>query len=357
VSARIGVIGVPGCWIRTLSLPLSPRAGLESAVSAAPVRYATECAEASVKALAMLAVAGVTASGSPDARARAIDHDQPTANKTRSRTENALNTRSARPALRLKPRGRVSGNASSQFPGVALRGGRVELERLSSILPLKSGLMQPITDFFHRFSNLPELVQWAGLIGLTIIVFSETGLLVGFFLPGDSLLVTAGLLSATGYLNVYELAPILTLAAISGNSLGYFIGHTTGPRIFTRENSLFFNKKHAIRAGEFYAKHGRKTIVLAQFMPIIRTFSPVIAGVGGMKFRTFLTFNVLGAILWVWSMLGIGYFLGNYIPGVDQHIEIVVIIVVFISLLPGLISGYRSRRARLAAERTQVERS
>ncbi|MEO8909599.1 MAG: VTT domain-containing protein [Gemmatimonadaceae bacterium] len=210
--------------------------------------------------------------------------------------------------------------------------------------------MQPITDFFHRFSNLPELVQWAGLIGLTIIVFSETGLLVGFFLPGDSLLVTAGLLAGTGYLNVYELAPILTLAAISGNSVGYFIGHATGPRIFTRENSLFFHKKHAIRAAEFYAKHGRKTIVLAQFMPIIRTFSPVIAGVGEMKFQTFLTFNVLGALLWVWSMLGIGYFLGNYIPGIDKHIEIVVIIVVFISLLPGLISAYRSRRANQAEQ-------
>jgi membrane-associated protein len=216
--------------------------------------------------------------------------------------------------------------------------------------------MQPITDFFHRFSNLPELVQWAGLIGLTIIVFSETGLLVGFFLPGDSLLVTAGLLAATGYLNVYELAPILTLAAISGNSLGYFIGRTTGPRIFTRENSIFFNKKHAIRAAQFYEKHGRKTIVLAQFMPIIRTFSPVISGVAGMKFKTFLTYNVLGAVLWVWSMLGIGYFLGNYIPGVDQHIEIVVVIVVFISLLPGLISGYRSRRAKTSANGRTVER-
>ena len=215
--------------------------------------------------------------------------------------------------------------------------------------------MQPITDFFHRFSNLPELVQWAGLIGLTIIVFSETGLLVGFFLPGDSLLVTAGLLAATRYLNVYELAPILTLAAISGNSLGYFIGRTTGPRIFTREDSLFFNKKHAIRAAEFFEKHGRKTIVLAQFMPIIRTFSPVISGVAGMKFQTFLTYNVLGAVLWVWSMLGIGYFLGNYIPGVDQHIEIVVIIVVFISLLPGLISGYRSRRAKASANGRTVE--
>jgi membrane-associated protein len=215
--------------------------------------------------------------------------------------------------------------------------------------------MQPITDFFHRFSNLPELVQWAGLIGLTIIVFSETGLLVGFFLPGDSLLVTAGLLAATGYLNVYELAPILALAALSGNSLGYFIGRATGPRIFTRENSLFFNKKHAIRAAQFYEKHGRKTIVLAQFMPIIRTFSPVISGVAGMKFKTFLTYNVLGALLWVWSMLGIGYFLGNYIPGVDKHIEIVVVIVVFISLLPGLISGYRSRRAKASPNGPSVE--
>jgi membrane-associated protein len=206
--------------------------------------------------------------------------------------------------------------------------------------------MQVLTDLFHRLSDLPELVRWAGLIGLTAIIFSETGLLVGVFLPGDSLLVTAGLLSARGYLNVYTLVPALMAAAICGNSLGYFIGHATGPRIFNRENSLFFNKKHAIRAHEFYARHGRKTIVLAQFMPVIRTFSPVIAGVGGMEFRTFITFNVIGAIVWVGSMVSIGYFLGSYIPGIDQHIEIVVAIVVFISILPGLIGSYRSRRAR-----------
>src|SRR6202011_272322 len=137
--------------------------------------------------------------------------------------------------------------------------------------------MQAIIDFYHRFSNLPDLVQWAGLLGLTIIVFSETGLLIGVFLPGDSLLVTAGLLAAQGYLNVYQLALVLTLAAIVGNSLGYSIGRATGPKIFNRENSLFFNKKHAIRAHEFYQKYGRKTIVLAQFMPIIRTFAPVVA--------------------------------------------------------------------------------
>ena len=132
----------------------------------------------------------------------------------------------------------------------------------------------------------------------------------------------------------------------SGNSVGYSIGRATGPRIFNRENSLFFNKKHAIRAHEFYERYGRKTIVLAQFMPVIRTFAPVVAGVGGMKFRTFITFNVMGAVLWIWSMTAIGFFLGSYIPGIDQHIEIVVIIVVFISLLPGIISWYRGKRAR-----------
>jgi len=215
--------------------------------------------------------------------------------------------------------------------------------------------MQVFTDLFHRLSNLPELVQWAGLIGLTAIIFSETGLLVGVFLPGDSLLVTAGLLAARGYLSIYTLVPCLMLAAIVGNSLGYFIGRASGPRIFNRENSFFFNKKHAIRAHEFYEKYGRLTIVLAQFMPIIRTFSPVIAGVGGMDYRTFITFNVIGAIVWVGSMLSIGFFLGSYIPGIDQHIEIVVIIVVFISLLPGIISTLRGRRAKRYAEAGESE--
>lgn len=215
--------------------------------------------------------------------------------------------------------------------------------------------MQVLTDLFDRLTNLPELVQWAGLFGIAAIIFSETGLLVGVFLPGDSLLVTAGLLSARGYLNVYTLVPLLTAAAICGNSLGYFIGKTTGPRIFNRENSIFFNKKHAIRAAEFFQKHGRKTIVLAQFMPIIRTFSPVIAGVGGLEFRTFITFNVIGAITWIWSMVGIGYFLGSYIPGIDQHIEIVVIIVVFISILPGIIGSYRGRRAKRNAAAVAAE--
>jgi membrane-associated protein len=223
--------------------------------------------------------------------------------------------------------------------------------------------MQTLTDFFHRLSDLPTLVQWAGLFGIAAIIFSETGLLVGVFLPGDSLLVTAALFAAKGYLNVYLLAfperrprfrPVgraertftAIAVAICGNSLGYFIGRTSGPRIFSRENSLFFNKKHAMRAHDFYEKHGKKTIVLAQFMPVIRTFAPVIAGVAGMRFHTFIAYNVFGALFWIWSMLGIGYFLGNYIPGIDQHIEIVVVVVVFISILPGIISAIRARRAK-----------
>lgn len=203
--------------------------------------------------------------------------------------------------------------------------------------------MGAISELFHRLSNLPDLIQWAGFVGMTIIIFSETGLLVGFFLPGDSLLVTAGLLGAKGYFNVYTLAPLLTLAAIGGNSTGYLIGRGTGPRIFRRENSLLFNKKHAMRAHDFYERYGRKTIILAQFMPIIRTFSPVVAGVGGMRFRAFFGYSALGAVAWIWSMMFTGFFLGRYIPGIDKHIEIVVIIVILVSIMPGIVSGARAR--------------
>jgi membrane-associated protein len=184
---------------------------------------------------------------------------------------------------------------------------------------------------------------------MTGIIFTETGLFVGFFLPGDSLLVTAGLVSARGLLNVYRLGAILHIAAICGNSSGYFIGRHTGPRLFTRDESLLFKKKHLLSAEQFYKKHGRKTVVLAQFVPIIRTFAPVVAGAARMPYRVFLTISVLGTFLWVWSMLFTGYFLGRYIPGVDQHIEIVVLLVVFISILPGIISWWRERGNTAAA--------
>ena len=209
--------------------------------------------------------------------------------------------------------------------------------------------MDQLREFFANLSDLPALIKWAGYFGLTAIVFAETGLLVGFFLPGDSLLVTAGLASARGLLNVYWLGLMLNIAAAAGNSLGYWIGRMSGPRIFTREDSLLFSKKNVFRAQEFYARHGRKAIVLAQFMPIIRTFSPVIAGVGQMPYRQFLVISVLGTVIWVWSMLFTGYFLGTYIPGIDKHIEILVLTVVFVSILPAFISWWRGRKKAAAA--------
>lgn len=203
--------------------------------------------------------------------------------------------------------------------------------------------MDQLREFFANLSDLPALIKWAGYFGLTAIVFSETGLLIGFFLPGDSLLVTAGLFSSRGLFNVYLLGLLLNVAAAAGNSTGYWIGRMTGPRIFTREDSLLFNKKHVYRAQAFYARHGRMAIVLAQFMPIVRTFSPVVAGVGQMPYPQFLMISAIGTVLWVWSMLFTGYFLGTYIPGIEKHIEILVLVVVFISILPAIIGWWRGR--------------
>jgi membrane-associated protein len=207
--------------------------------------------------------------------------------------------------------------------------------------------LELLSELFARLRDLPALVQWAGYVGLTVIIFVETGLLFGFFLPGDSLLVTAGLLCSQPDfgLNLWLLGAILTVSAIVGDTLGYSIGRTTGPRIFTRNDSLFFNKAHLLRAQAFYERHGGKTIILARFMPIVRTFAPVVAGVGQMRYRSFLMFNVVGGTAWVWSMLLIGYVLGRTVPGVAKHIEKVILVVIFLSILPGVIGWWRERSA------------
>jgi membrane-associated protein len=217
--------------------------------------------------------------------------------------------------------------------------------------------MSELSDLIHRLRDLPALIQWAGYLGLTLIVFTETGLFFGFFLPGDSLLVTAGLLASQGFpLDVYRLGALLSAAAICGDNTNYWIGRLTGPRIFNREDSFFFKRKHVERAHAFYERHGAKTIVLARFMPIIRTFAPLVAGVAQMRYRTFLTFSVTGGLLWIWSMLFVGYFLGRYIPGIDKHIELVIIAVIFLSILPGLISWWRERgRSAKGAEATRLD--
>ena len=203
--------------------------------------------------------------------------------------------------------------------------------------------MEWLKDIFHRLTDVETMIRVGGLTAMTLIVFAETGLLIGFFLPGDSLLVTAGVFAATGQLNLLHLNLLLIAAAIVGDTVGYWFGRKTGPALFRRPKSLLFNPDHLRRAHDFYEKHGGKTIVLARFMPVIRTFAPIVAGMGRMEYRRFLSFNVFGGALWVLSMTLTGYFLGQ-IPGVREHIEIVIILVVFLSILPGIIAALKERR-------------
>ena len=203
--------------------------------------------------------------------------------------------------------------------------------------------MELIQQFFSTVYNVPELIRLVGLVGLVFIVFAETGLMVGFFLPGDSLLVTAGLFAARGDLDIAWLIPSLLAAAIVGNATGYYIGHRAGRALYSRPNSFLFRRQHLIRTHEFYERHGGKTIILAQFMPIVRTFAPVVAGAAEMTYQRFATFNVVGAILWINSMTLIGYYLGLAIPGIEQRIHLVVAGVIFLSLLPAIIAFLRSK--------------
>ena len=204
--------------------------------------------------------------------------------------------------------------------------------------------MEFLWDLFHRIYDVEFLVRAGGLVVLTAIVFAETGLLVGFFLPGDSLLVTAGIFAAKGDLDLLTLNTALSAAAIVGDTVGYRIGYSTGPKIFTRENSLLFNRKHLISAKEFYDRHGGFTILIARFIPIIRTFAPVVAGVGAMPYKRFVAFNVFGGIFWVMTTTLAGYFLGTFIPNIQERIHLVIAIVIFLSLLPGIFKFISERR-------------
>ena len=196
--------------------------------------------------------------------------------------------------------------------------------------------------------SLDALILWGGYALMVAIVFTETGLLVGLFLPGDSLLITAGLIAATGALNIWWINVLLMVAAIVGDSVGYAIGARIGPRLFTREKSMLFNPKHVDRTRRFYARYGAKTIVIARFVPIVRTFAPVLAGVGQMPYRRFLSYNVFGGIGWVAGMTWTGYFLGSAIPDIKSHIHKVVLVVIVVSVIPIVIEVLRERRRRAA---------
>ena len=196
--------------------------------------------------------------------------------------------------------------------------------------------------------SLDDLVRWGGYVVLAAIVFTETGLLVGFFLPGDSLLITAGLVAATGQLNIWWLNGLLILAAVVGDSVGYAIGRRLGPRLFTRPKSLLFNPRHVERTRAFYARYGARTIVIARFVPIVRTFAPVVAGVAPMEYRQFVLYNVVGGVAWVTSMTWAGYLLGQAVPNINDHIHKVVVIVILLSFIPIVVEVVRERRRRSA---------
>lgn len=204
--------------------------------------------------------------------------------------------------------------------------------------------MHTLIEWFNRLRDVQSLVQTAGYAGLTALIFAETGLFIGFFLPGDSVMVSAGLFAQRGYLSIGLLGSLLTAASIIGDSTGYWIGRATGPRMFRREDSLLFKRRHLIAAHEFYERHGGKAVIIARFMPVIRAFAPVVAGIGEMPYSRYVMFSIAGSVLWVWSMLLLGYSLGRYVPGVASHIDIVVVLIVLVSVAPALIARLNARR-------------
>ena len=195
-----------------------------------------------------------------------------------------------------------------------------------------------------RLYNLPELLTWGGYVGLGAIVFAETGLFFGFFLPGDSLLVTAGLLAASGVLNILYVNVIVFAAAVSGDAFGYYFGRKVGRALFSREDSRFFKRKYVLKTKAFYDQHGGKTIVLARFIPIIRTFAPIVAGTAGMTYRQFAVFNVFGGLLWTVSMTSIGYFFIKLFPNLAAYVHVLILVIIVLSFVPMIVEYLRGRR-------------
>jgi membrane-associated protein len=210
--------------------------------------------------------------------------------------------------------------------------------------------MDAIVDFVRLLIGLLRdpgpILTWGGYGGIALVIFLETGALV-FFLPGDSLLVVAGLYAQKqpDDLNVWLLCAILIPCAIVGDAISYYVGSKAGPRLFNRPRSRFWRPEHLRAAHDFYEKHGGSAIIIARFMPIVRTFVPVVAGMAQMTYRRFATYNVVGGAAWVLSMVMLGYFLGGTFPQLGKHIEKVIIVIVFVSILPGLVTWWRARRA------------
>ena len=206
-------------------------------------------------------------------------------------------------------------------------------------------MLEFIRHLLHTLYDVEGLIRWGGTFLICFIVFIETGFFVGFFLPGDSLLVTAGVLAGAGHLPIGTLLTLVTLCAITGDQLGYWIGRSAGNALYRREDSFFFRRSHLRRAHDFYEKYGGKTVILARFVPIIRTFCPPVAGAAQMSYTRYLSYDIFGGVFWVGSMILGGYLLGRSVPNINQRIHWVILVVVFLSILPAIIGALRARRA------------
>jgi membrane-associated protein len=206
--------------------------------------------------------------------------------------------------------------------------------------------------------DITALIKSLGYIGVFAAVFAESGLLVGMFLPGDSLLFTAGFLASQGILNFPLLLVITFVAAVAGDTTGYITGKRYGHKVFKKDDALFLNKKHIERSEAFYAKHGGKTLILARFTPVVRTIAPILAGVGKMTYRKFFIFNLIGAFLWAVGVTSLGYFLGNVIPDVERYIIPGVIIIVAVSIIPSMLHFLRDveNRNKIKSAASSVRR-
>ena len=203
---------------------------------------------------------------------------------------------------------------------------------------------------FLQYLNPETLIRTFGLIGFFAVIFAESGLFFGFFLPGDSLLFTAGLLSTTLGVNIYLLAGGAVLMAILGDSVGYYFGKKVGPALFVKEDSFIFKKRYLQKAEEFFAKHGPKSIVLARFVPIVRTFTPILAGVGSMKYKVFLTYNIVGGIIWGGGITLLGYYLGSVIPNIDKYLVPIVLVIIAVSFIPVIVGVLSEMKTETKAD-------
>lgn len=190
------------------------------------------------------------------------------------------------------------------------------------------------------------IIKTAGVIGVALIVFAESGLFFGFFLPGDSLLFTAGILASQGYLNIYWLLLLTFIGAVIGDNVGYAFGRKYGEKIWNRQNSFFFNIKYRERTEAFYKKHGRKTIIIARFTPIVRTFAPIMAGVGKMDYKIFFTYNLVGGFIWTFTIILLGYFLGQNIPSIGKYAAPLVVAIIILSFIPAVFEIIREKMTK-----------